>query len=173
MTAIARFRGLARRITEHAYRAGASVVTTLWGRRGVRLLRYRYASDASFDHASKWLYDGMAAAFKERAARLAINRNRSRTALQRGIPGRLGAPIAVSQVYRPAPRELIHAATSINWTIVRRGSPALGRGRVSETNSPDEALAESCGNAHLRNHAHSTQWIPASEWESARRPNGA
>ena len=35
-------------------------------------MRYRFAPDESFDHAAKWLYDGMGAAFKSGAARLAI-----------------------------------------------------------------------------------------------------
>src|ERR1700677_3426921 len=63
---------LARRITEQAYRAGASLVTTLYTDDEATLMRYHYAPDESFDRAAKWLYDGMAAAFKSGAARLAI-----------------------------------------------------------------------------------------------------
>src|ERR1700691_6460312 len=63
---------LARRITEQAYRAGASLVTTLYTDDEAALMRYRFAPDASFDHAAKWLYDGMGAAFKSGAARLTI-----------------------------------------------------------------------------------------------------
>ena len=66
---------LARRITEHAYKAGASLVTTLLTDEESTLLRYRYASDASFDAAPSWLYEGMAQAFRKGAARLAITGN--------------------------------------------------------------------------------------------------
>ena len=63
---------LARKITEQAYRAGATLVTTLFTDDEAALMRYRLAPDASFDCAAKWLYEGMAAAFKSGAARLAI-----------------------------------------------------------------------------------------------------
>src|ERR1700733_4195920 len=53
---------LARGITEQAYKAGASLVTTLFTDEESTLLRYRYAEDAGFDTAAGWLYDGMAAA---------------------------------------------------------------------------------------------------------------
>src|ERR1019366_2150988 len=63
---------LARRITEHAYKAGASLVTVLFNDEESALLRFRYGADASFDTAPSWLYDGMAQAFRNGAARLAI-----------------------------------------------------------------------------------------------------
>jgi len=55
---------LARRITEQAYRAGSSLVTTLYADDEATLMRYHYAPDPSFDKAAKWLYDGMGAAFR-------------------------------------------------------------------------------------------------------------
>jgi aminopeptidase len=51
---------LVRRITEHAYRAGASLVTTLLSDEQATLARFRHAPDAAFDHAAGWLYEGMA-----------------------------------------------------------------------------------------------------------------
>src|SRR4051812_18034472 len=60
---------LVRRITEHAYRAGASLVTTLYGDDEATLLRFRHAPDESFDKAAVWLHEGMAAAFRSNAAR--------------------------------------------------------------------------------------------------------
>src|ERR1700691_3703306 len=63
---------LARLITEQAYKAGASLVTTLFTDEQSSLLRYRYADDAGFDTAAGWLYDGIAAAFRSGAARVAI-----------------------------------------------------------------------------------------------------
>src|SRR3974377_2111390 len=61
---------LARKITEQAYRAGASLVTTLYSDDEATLMRYRFAPDAAFAKAAAWLYDGMGAAFKSGAARL-------------------------------------------------------------------------------------------------------
>src|SRR5262252_6927525 len=62
---------LARRITEHAYKAGASLVTTLFTDEQSALLRFHYGLDSSFDTAPSWLYEGMAQAFRSGAARLA------------------------------------------------------------------------------------------------------
>src|ERR1700761_8737256 len=63
---------LVRRITEHAYKAGAALVTTLLTDEESILLRYQYGDNNSFDRAAGWLYEGMAAAYKSGAARLAI-----------------------------------------------------------------------------------------------------
>ena len=63
---------LARRIAEHAYRAGAGLVTPILSDEEVTLSRYRFAADESFDRAAGWLYDGVAKAFSEDTARLAI-----------------------------------------------------------------------------------------------------
>jgi aminopeptidase len=113
---------LARRITEQAYRAGASLVTTLYSDDEATLMRYRHAPDASFDKAAKWLYDGMGAAFKSGAARLAIAGGNP-ALLSNEDPERVGrANRAVSQAYRPA-LELI-TRHEINWTIVACATPA-------------------------------------------------
>src|SRR3974390_1978086 len=94
---------LARRITEQAYRAGASLVTTLFTDDESTLMRYRFAPDESFDRAAKWLYEGMAAAFKSGAARLAIAGGNP-ALLSNEDPDKVGrANRAVSAAYR-APR---------------------------------------------------------------------
>lgn len=112
---------LARRVTEQAYRAGASLVTTLYLDDEAALMRYRYAPDESFDRASKWLYDGMAEAFKSNAARLAITGGNP-SLLSNEDPDKVGrANRAVSQAYRPA-LELI-TRHAINWTIVAAATP--------------------------------------------------
>src|ERR1700724_3128057 len=53
-----------RRITEHAYRAGASLVTVFYSDDEATLARFHYAPDASFDKAATWLHDGIAEAFR-------------------------------------------------------------------------------------------------------------
>lgn len=130
---------LARRITEHAYRAGASLVTTLYSDDDATLMRYRFASDASFDHAAKWLYDGMGAAFKSGAARLAIA-GANPSLLSNEDPDKVGrSNRAVSQAYRPA-LELI-TRHEINWTIVACATPAWAKA-MFPGDAPDAALAK-------------------------------
>ena len=63
---------LVRRITEHAYKVGALLVTAFYADDEAALARYRYASDDSFDYAPQWLAEGVAAAFRGGAARLAL-----------------------------------------------------------------------------------------------------
>src|SRR6202034_2389287 len=113
---------LARLITEHAYRAGASLVTTLYSDDEAALLRYHHAPNESFDTAAGWLYDGMGAAFKSGAARLAIT-GANPGLLSKEDPEKVGrANRAVSKAYRPA-LELI-TRHAINWTIVACATPA-------------------------------------------------
>jgi aminopeptidase len=130
---------LARRITEHAYRAGASLVTTLYADDEAALMRYRFAPDASFDHAAKWLYDGMGAAFKSGAARLAIA-GANPSLLSNEDPDKVGrANRAVSAAYRPA-LELI-TRHEINWTIVASATPAWAAA-MFPNDPPDAAVAK-------------------------------
>ena len=112
---------LARLISKHAYKAGASLVTILFTDEGAQLLRYRYGADASFDTAASWLYEGMAAAYKSGAARLAIAGGNP-SLLSKEDPEKVGrANRAMSKAYRPA-LELI-TRHEINWTIVAAATP--------------------------------------------------
>jgi aminopeptidase len=113
---------LVRRITEHAYKAGASLVTTLLADEESQLLRYRYGANESFDHAASWLYDGIANAFRNGAARLAVAGGNP-SLLSKEDPEKVGrANRAVSKANRPA-MELI-TRHEINWTIVASATPA-------------------------------------------------
>jgi aminopeptidase len=107
---------LVRRITEHAYKAGALLVTTLYADDETSLARFKYASDASFDAAPVWLADGIAAAFRSGAARLALAG--ANPALLAGQdPAKVSrANIAASKANKPA-MELITRHT-INWSIL-------------------------------------------------------
>jgi aminopeptidase len=116
---------LVRRITEHAYKAGAKLVTTLFTDEPSTLIRFRNASDESFDYAPQWLYDGVAAAFRSGAARLAIA-GADPVLLAHEDPEKVSrANVALSKVYRPA-LELI-TRHDINWTIVPCATPAWAR----------------------------------------------
>jgi aminopeptidase len=116
---------LVRRITEHAYCAGASLVTTLFTDEDASLMRFRHAPDESFERATDWLYDGMAAAYRKGAARLAIvGENPSLLAGQ--DPEKVArANRARSRAYMPA-LELI-AGFATNWTIVSSATPAWAK----------------------------------------------
>lgn len=116
---------LVRRITDHAYKAGASLVTTLFGDEEATLSRFRNAPNDSFDTASGWLYEGMAAAFKNGAARLAIS-GENPSLLANEDPEKVSrANRARSKAYMPA-LSLI-AGFDINWTIVSYASPAWAK----------------------------------------------
>jgi aminopeptidase len=129
---------LARRITEQAYRAGASLVTTLFTDDEATLMRYRFAPDESFDHAPKWLYDGMGTAFKSGSARLAITGGNP-ALLSKEDPAKVGrANRAVSAAYQPALELIVRHA--INWTIVAGATPAWAAA-VFPDNPPEQALA--------------------------------
>ncbi|HUY95072.1 MAG TPA: aminopeptidase [Terracidiphilus sp.] len=130
---------LVRRITEQAYRAGASLVTTLYTDDEATLLRFRHAPDDAFDHAAGWLYDGMGAAFRGGAARLAITGGNPQL-LSSEDPNKVGrANAAVSKAYRPA-LELI-TRHAINWTIVAAATPSWAEAMFPNEN-PATAMAE-------------------------------
>jgi aminopeptidase len=112
---------LVRRITEHAYKAGALLVTSFYSDDPSVLARYQYADDASFDHAAQWMADSMAAAFRSGAARLAIA-GANPALLAKQDPAKVSrANIAASKAGKPA-MELI-TKHAINWSIVAAATP--------------------------------------------------
>lgn len=116
---------LVRRITEHAYRAGASLVTTIYSDDPSTLLRYQHGADDSFDTAPAWLFNGMAEAFRGGAARLAIA-GEDPVLLAGQDPKKLArANKARSLAYRPA-LELI-TGFAINWCVIAAATPAWAR----------------------------------------------
>jgi aminopeptidase len=107
---------LARRIAEYAYKAGAGLVTTIFADEEMTLARYRYGHDLSFDRAPGWLYEGVAKAFDENTARLAISGDNPML-LGSQDPEKVGrANRANSKAYRPALTKIV--AHEINWSIV-------------------------------------------------------
>jgi aminopeptidase len=116
---------LVRRITEHAYRAGASLVTPIYSDDEAVLARFRLAPDESFDTAPGWLFDGMAAAYRRGAARLAVVGDDPALLASQDPDKVARANRARSQAYVPA-LELI-AGFAINWTIVSYATPAWAR----------------------------------------------
>jgi aminopeptidase len=128
---------LARRITEHAYKASASLVTALFTDEESALLRFRYGPDAGFDAAASWLYEGMAQAYRSGAARLAITGS-DPSLLAKEDPEKVSrVNRATSKAYRPA-LELI-TRHEINWTIVACATSAWAAA-VFPNLPQDEAL---------------------------------
>ena len=64
---------LVRRLSAEAYKSGAGVVSTLLSDDLLSLTRYEHASDESLDSAPSWMFNGMAEAFDNNTARLAVS----------------------------------------------------------------------------------------------------
>ncbi len=112
---------LARRIVEHAYKAGAGLVTCLFNDDEMTLARFRHGGDASFDRAAGWLYDGMAQAFAKGAARLAVRGENPMLLAGEDSEKVSRANKANSVAYRPALEKI--TGFDINWTIVAYPDP--------------------------------------------------
>jgi aminopeptidase len=126
---------LVRRINAHAYKAGASLVTPLLSDDALTLQRFRYAPEESFDKASGWLFDGMAAAFRNGAARLAIVGD-DPSLLSAQDPERVArANRARSTAYRPALEYIVNF--DVNWNIVAYATPAWAKAVFPDL--PEEA----------------------------------
>jgi aminopeptidase len=130
---------LVRRITEHAYKAGAGLVTTIYSDEEATLARYNHANEASFDRAAGWLYSGMAEAYKNNAARLAISGDNPMMLAGQDQEKVSRAMRANSAAYKPA-MELI-TGFDINWNIVSYPTPAWAK-LVFPNDSEEEAVAK-------------------------------
>jgi aminopeptidase len=128
---------LVRRITEHAYKAGATLVTALYTDDETTLSRFHHAADPSFDTAPAWLFDGMASAFRGGAARLAIVGEDPALLAGQDTEKVSRANRARSKAYRPA-LELITSFT-VNWCVIAAATPAWARSVFPDL-APDAAL---------------------------------
>ncbi len=116
---------LVRRIAEHAYRAGAGIVTPILSDETVTLARYRFGHDGGFDHAANWLYEGMAKAFSQNTARLAVVGDNPML-LSGEDPVRVArASKANSMAYQPALEKIVNFDT--NWNIIAYPSPSWAK----------------------------------------------
>jgi len=107
---------LVRRIAAHAYKAGAGLVTPFLNDEEIALSRFRYGADEGFDRAAGWLYEGMAKAYENGAARLAIVGD-DPMLLSGEDSGKVArANRANSIAYKPALEKI--AGFEINWNIV-------------------------------------------------------
>ncbi|CAM1641510.1 Peptidase M29 [Bartonella apihabitans] len=113
---------LVRRIAHHAYKAGAGVVTPIFSDEEMTLGRFKDAHDTSFDKAASWLYEGMARAYANGAARLAIAGDNP-SLLANEDPAKVSrVNKATSLAYQPALEKI--AGFDINWNIVSYPNPS-------------------------------------------------
>lgn len=128
---------LVRKITEHAYKAGAGLVTPILSDDHITLARFRHGQDAGFDRSAAWLFDGMARAFDEGAARLAVAGGDPMLLANEDADKVSRANKAMAMAYTPARERITRFAT--NWTIVAYPDPAWAR-LVSPDLPEDEAV---------------------------------
>src|SRR5450759_5285502 len=130
---------LVRRIAEHAYKAGAGLVTPILSDEAVTLSRYRFAPDDSFDRAAGWLYEGMSKAFAANTARLAIVGDNPML-LSGQDPAKVArASKANSIAYQPAREKIVNF--DVNWNSIAYPSPSWAR-QVFPDDEEDVAVAK-------------------------------
>lgn len=130
---------LVRKIAEHAYKAGAGLVTPILSDEEITLARYRFARDDSFDRAAGWLYEGMSKAFAANTARLAIVGD-DPMLLAGEDPAKVSrASKANSMAYQPALEKIV--SFDINWNIIAYPSPAWAK-QVFPGDEEDVAVAK-------------------------------
>ena len=116
---------LVRLITREAYKAGAGLVSTFYADEEATLARYEYGHDESFDRAANWLYEGMAKAFSNNTARLAIAGDNPML-LSSQDPAKVArANRANSAAYKPALEKISNFDT--NWNIVSYPNPSWAK----------------------------------------------
>lgn len=116
---------LVRRIAEHAYKAGAGLVTPIFSDEELTLARYRFGQDLSFDRAAGWLHEGVARAFAGNTARLAIVGDNPMLLSQQDPAKVARANKANSIAYQPALEKI--ANFDINWNIIAYPSASWAR----------------------------------------------
>jgi aminopeptidase len=116
---------LVRKIAEHAYKAGAGLVTPIFSDDVVTLARYRFGHEAGFDRAADWLYDAMGRAFDANTARLAIVGDNPMLLASEDPVKVARASKANSIAYKPALERIVNF--DINWNIIAYPSPSWAK----------------------------------------------
>ncbi|EJF90271.1 aminopeptidase [Bartonella tamiae] len=113
---------LVRRIAHHAYRHGAGVITPFFHDETLSLERFKNGHDESFDQAADWLYEGMAKAFSQGAARLAIAGDNPLLLADQDAQKVARLNKAASMASQPALEKI--AGFDVNWNIVSYPNPS-------------------------------------------------
>ena len=107
---------LVQRIAVHAYKAGAGLVTPFFNDDAITLARYENAPDESFDKAPGWLFEGMAQAYKNGAARMAITGDDPMLLAEQDPEKVARVSKATSIAAKPAMEPIV--GFEVNWNIV-------------------------------------------------------
>jgi aminopeptidase len=130
---------LVRKIADHAYKAGAGLVTPFFSDDEITLSRYRFGSNESFDCAAGWLYEGMSKAFAGNTARLAVVGD-DPMLLSGQDPAKVArASKANSMAYQPALEKIV--GFDINWNIIAYPSASWAK-QVFPDDSEDIAVTK-------------------------------
>ena len=130
---------LVRKVAEHAYKAGAGIVTPILSDEEFTLARYRFGHDLSFDRAAGWLYEGMAKAFSDNTARLAIVGDNPMLLSEQDPAKVARASKAQSKAYQPALEKIVNFDT--NWNIISYPSPTWAK-QVFPDDAEEVAVAK-------------------------------
>jgi aminopeptidase len=152
---------LARKIAEAAYKAGAGLVTTIFSDEEMTLARYKYGHDLSFDRAPGWLYEGVAKAFDENTARLAISGDNPMLLGTQDAEKVGRANRANSKAYRPALSKIV--GHEINWSIVPY--PGASWAKVVFPDDPEDVAIAKLADAIFAATRVSTG-DPVAEWDA-------
>jgi aminopeptidase len=114
-------------------------VTPILSDEELTLARYRYGHDFGFDRAAGWLYEGMAKAFSENTARLAIV-GENPMLLSGEEPAKVArASKANSKAYLPALEKIVNFDT--NWNLIAFPSASWAR-QVFPDDAEDVAVSK-------------------------------
>lgn len=105
---------LVRRISVHAYKVGAGLVTPFFADDEITLARFEHARDESFDRSPDWLFKAMGEAFNDGAARLAITGDNPMLLAEQD-PSKV-ARINKAQALSSKPAREPIAGFKINWS---------------------------------------------------------
>jgi len=130
---------LVRKVAEHAYRAGAGLVTPILSDEAVTLARYRFAPDDGFDRAAGWFFDGMSKAFAGNTARLAIVGDNPMLLAGEDPVKVARASKANSIAFQPALEKIVNF--DVNWNIIAYPSLSWAK-QVFPEDEEDVAVAK-------------------------------
>ena len=121
---------LVRRIAEHAYKAGAGLVTPLLSDEEITLARYRFGADASFDRARGLALRRHGQGLRRQRGAARHRGRESRCCWPAQDPDKVArANKANSIAYQPALEKI--AGFDINWNIVAYPGAAWAQAGVS------------------------------------------
>ncbi|NBO21293.1 MAG: aminopeptidase [Rhodobacteraceae bacterium] len=152
---------LVRRIAAVAYRAGAGLVTPIFADEEITRARYIHGQDASFDAAAGWLFQGMAQAFDQNAARMAVVGDNPMMLADQDPAKVSRAARATSAAAKPAMERVTNF--DINWSLLPY--PGAGWARQMFPDLPEDAAVARLADAIFAA-TRVTQDDPLAAWDA-------